>query len=285
MTSQKNEFAVPKKDALTKEIYSHFRKKFGLGELGIVESVCVASMLLDNQKSFSIIVISPSGHLKSSILADVVQMFPSNTVVIPSRNTPYGLSRDFGVSKLKDRTWINNDMVRTFTGIGKTKIEEIVGFYAEMMSEGQSGSATAFSSMFKDCRMNMIGNIALNSYRDVKDKFITSTFAERILQLSYLMDKNVIRHKTDKKLPLCNQLRNIVLGHKNIVLSKKQKENVYEISDALSKIAHYEEHSMRPDEIVESFICAYALLNGRDKVVNSDFDVFIKLMPFFRRVV
>jgi hypothetical protein len=276
---------------MAKAIFNHFEKKFLLGELGVVESVCISSLYLKNQKPFSLIVISPSGQMKSSIMRDITNMFPEHVTVIPSRHTPYGLS---GMEKLKWHTWLNNDMVRTFSGISKTKIEEIVGFYTELLTEGTSSSATARPSIFKDIRMNMIGNIALKSYSDVKDKFVTTTFNERILQVNYAKDKNDIRYKTLKNFPLSENLKNIMLANRlgdgyellDIVLSKKQKKEVYRLSDKLCNIALYEEGSMRPDEIVESFICAYALLNNnRPKLKKSDFDVFEKLIPFFRRVV
>lgn len=276
---------IPRRDKRANEIFKHFEKKFALGEVGVAEAVCIASMFLVGQRPFSLIVVSPSGQLKSSLTADVLRIFPKYTVLIKSRHTPVGLSKDYGISQLGNKTWVNNDMVRTFTGISKVKIEEIVGFYSELMSEKTSGSSTAFSVALDKCKMNMIGNIALVSYKSVQDKFISSTFAERILFLSYVRDKNVIREKTIRDYPLCNQLQDIKLETTDIVVTKNQKKEIYLLSDDLTKIAHYEKFSMRPDEIVESFLCSYALLNGRKKLMKSDFQVFRDMMPLFKRVV
>lgn len=276
---------IPKKDKMAAAIYRHFQKKFSLGEIGLIQSCCIASMMLKEQKAFSLIVVAPSGQMKSTIIEDTVRMFPEHTVQIESRHTPTGLAREYGETKLNNKTWINNDMVRTFTGITRIKIEEIVGFYAELMSEKTSGSATAFSSKLKNCKMNMIGNIAMVSYKKVEDKFISSTFAERIMFTSYIRDKNTIRYKTDKKLKLCNQLLGIKLEPSSIKPTKEQKKKIYEMSDKLTRIAHYEKFSMRPDEIVESFLCSYALLNKRSILTKTDFEVFEWLMPYFKRII
>lgn len=275
---------IPKSDKIAYNIYKHFYEKFRLGEIGVVEAVCVASMFLKKQKPFSLIIVAPSGQMKSSIMDDVVKIFPEKILMLSSRHTPFGLVKEYG-DKLKNKTWVNNDMVRTFTGISRTKIEEIVGFYSELMSEKTSGSATAFGSALKDCKMNMIGNIAMISYNDVKDKFITATFSERVLFFVYVIDKNDIRFKTKKGMPIMDSLINIQLKETEFIISKKQKIRICELSDKLVEIAHYGQYSMRPDEIVESFICAYALLNGRDKIKDSDFKTFESLFPFFKRVI
>lgn len=275
---------IPRNDKIANRIYKHFYEKFRLGEIGVVEAVCVASMFLKKQKPFSLIIVAPSGQMKSSIMDDVVKMFPENILMLSSRHTPFGLVKEYG-DKLKNKTWVNNDMVRTFTGISRTKIEEIVGFYSELMSEKTSGSATAFGSALKDCKMNMIGNIAMISYNDVKDKFISATFSERVLFFVYVIDKNDIRYKTKKGMPMVDSLMNLSLSPTEINISKQQKKRICDISDDLVKIAHYGQYSMRPDEIVESFICAYALLNGRNKIKESDFKVFEDLFPFFKRII
>lgn len=279
------EMKIPRSDMVSREIYRHFSRKFMMGELGIVESACIASLLVKKQRPVNVIVVAPSGQLKSSIVNDIYRMFPDNVIRIKSRMTPYGVVKEFGEQKLRSHTWIINDMVRTFTGISKIKIEEIVGWLSELMSEGSSGSSTAFASSIENCPMNLIGNIARVSYDSVRDKFMSSTFSERILQFNYVIDKNKIRHGTDKHLPLCRSLLRIKLKSRVFCVPKHHKKKIYGLSDDLTRISHYEKDSMRPDEIVEGFLCGYALLNGRNKLKNSDFMVFGQLLPFFRRIV
>lgn len=172
---------------VSKEIYKLFDKRYCLGCVGLMGAITVASLSVKNIKPLSIMIISPSGQLKSQITKTLIEMFPENITKIESRFTPYGLSEKYGKQRLDNKTWVINDMVRTFDGLSQVKISELVGWLGEMISEHEAGSSTARDTSLS-ARMNFIGNIALVSYKELSRKFISSTLSERLLQFGYCQD-------------------------------------------------------------------------------------------------
>src|SRR3990167_1615248 len=158
----------------TKEIHDYMQKKYCLGTLGVIEAVAAASLTITNIKPLSIMIISPSGQMKSQVAKEICDIFRENAVMIPSRFTPYGLSKKLGKPRLNNKTWIVNDMVRTFDGMPQVKVAEIVGWLSEIISEGKSDSITAQEADL-EAKMNLIGNIAIISYRETEKKFNSST--------------------------------------------------------------------------------------------------------------
>lgn len=273
---------IPKNDINANKIFKFFSKKYLIGETGLISAVCISSLKVKNVKPFSLMIVAPSGQMKSSIIKDIIKIFNEDIFLLSSRFTPYGVSTKVNHHELNNKTWIINDMVRTFDGISQTKIAEMVGFMAELMSEGKADSSTALSTSL-EAKMNLIGCIPNIKYKEIRELFLSSTFSERILQFQYIIKKTEIRKKSKKKLKWENGL--IKLNNHDVMLPRKYKKYLYELSDKLTKIAHYEKESMRTDEIVLSFLSGYALLNGRNKIRKSDLKIFEHLLQFFRRVV
>ncbi len=280
---------IPPKDNNTKELYRYFEKRFKLGELAIVQAAAICSLdaykpSAGMPKPLSLMIISPSGTLKSTISDKIAPLFSKTVKVISSRFTPYGLAKRNSKESLDRKTWIINDMVRTFSGLSNTKLAETVGWLTELLSEGSAGSDTAMEAKL-DAKINIIGNIALASYRDLSDKFIASTFAERLLQFSYVIDKEYIRKRIQAPEPRI-RLTNIKENKSwEITMTKAQQKEIYKLGDELTVFGQYEKQSLRPDEMVKAFIAGYARLNDRHAIKRSDIDIFRQLMPKFKRVV
>src|SRR3990167_10662251 len=83
---------ISAKDEISRMIYNYYNQKCGLGVIALIESIAIASLQL-NIKPLSILVISPSGQMKSSLTQEIYRTFPENTINIDSRFTPYGLSK------------------------------------------------------------------------------------------------------------------------------------------------------------------------------------------------
>jgi hypothetical protein len=268
---------IPRSDKNAKAAYEAFQKAYQLGDLAIVEIAAACSLDHVGIKPLNVIIISPSGTLKSTIIKKIMGCYNSNYVMINSRFTPYGVTK-----KYKDlaKTWIVNDLVRSFAGQSATKIEETIGWLTELMSEGHAGSDTAMEAELT-ARMNLIANIATMTYRDVKDQFIKTTFAERVLQFNYTIDKNYVRHAK----PIAFPSFKLATIKKFVPLTKLQIKKKFELGDMLTTVGQYEVKSLRPDEMVQAFVYGYARMNNRNEVKNSDFDIFKQLLPKFKRVV
>jgi len=259
-------------------IYKYFEKRYKLGELALIEAITIKSLDFKEIKPLSLMVISPSGTLKSTITKQIVSLFP-NVLFIHSRFTPYGLSKLNQKKSLNNMSWIINDMVRTFSGQPATKIAETVGWLTELMSEGHAGSDTANEAEIT-ARMNIIGNIAVTAYKDLQRKFIETTFAERILQYSYGIDKNYIRNAKNDPLPKI-RLKKVAY----FKLTPKEKKAIYNLGDKLTTLGQYETQSMRPDEMVKAFLYGHATLKTHNYIKKSDYILFDSLIQKFRRVM
>lgn len=269
---------------VSKEIYRYYQRKYCLGCVGLISAITVASLTVDKIKPLSIMIISPSGQLKSTLMNSLADVFPENIVKIPSRFTPYGLSEKFGSQKLNNKTWIVNDMVRTFDGLSQVKISELVGWLGEMISEHEAGSSTAKDTQLM-AKMNLIGNIALVSYKELARKFISSTLSERMLQFGYFQDVDIIRKKSDRNYKPNPKKLKIILKPSKITVTKQQQKEIYSLSDKLKYIADYEKYSLRPDEIILAFLAGHAKLNKRNRINKSDFNMFIQMIEHLKKIL
>jgi hypothetical protein len=274
---------VAPSNKVSMEIYKAFQRKYLLGGLAVLEATCVASLYLKNIKPFSLVVVSPSGSMKSSLLSDIYNVFEKYAFQIESRFTPYGLSSMPDKHLLDNKTWMINDMVRTFDTLNPTKAQELVGWLAELMTEGHAGSATAKEAILT-ARMNLIGNIALVKYKEVKKYFISSTFAERVVQYFYTIEKDKIRsHNCSPNIPISISLPEFEM--KEVTIPSTYKKIVYMLSNNLQVLQQYDKESVRTDEITKSILCAHALLNGRTKINKTDVNFLLALFPNLKRVV
>lgn len=259
-------------DIVSKEIFKEFEKKYCLGNLALLQASSIASLHVKNHPAFSVLVVSPSGTMKSSVLEDIQKIFYDQTFLIASRFTPYGISSMDNKHQLNNRTWMINDMVRTFDTLSEIKAKELVAWMAELMTEGHAGSETAKEAKI-EAHMNMIGNLALIKYKDVISFFKSSTFVERLIQFHYTIDKAKLRKKNMKKYSIT--IPQIKIASSDVDIPKKYQKIVWKIADELMIKQQYEKESMRPDTIVESIVTGHALLNGRKTVNKNDF-IFIK---------
>ncbi len=264
----------------SKKVWQYFEKKFLLGDLGLSQAICISSLKATNIKPFSILVVAPSGQMKSSVSEDMEKIFEEHTIIIPSRFTPYGISNCN--LALDNRTWMINDMVRTFDGLAHTKLAELVGFLAELMSEGIADSSTAKSSKI-EARMNLLANIPLKKYREVAEKFISSTMAERFIQFPFMKKRKDIRAKANKSMKVDFSID--LMDPCKFEIPKSYTKKIFELSNELTKVGQYELESLRVDEIVRSLIAGHGILNGRTKATIEDFKVIKYLLPNFRRSV
>lgn len=275
---------IDKRNETSWKLYDIFQHRYCLGVTGVVGAIAIASLSIRNIKPLSLMLVAPSGQMKSQITRDLCLMFPKNTYMITSRFTPYGLSHKVGQANLDGRTWVVNDMVRTFDGLSQVKISETVGWLAEMMSEGHAGSATAQEAELT-ARMNIMGNLALISYVDLQRKFVTSTLNERILQFGYFVDKCLVREKSDRDYGNNPHPFQIELKDSMLALPRKEKKKIYSYADKLGIIAHYEKQSMRPDEIIMAFLAGHAKLNGRHELNKSDYKFLDMIFRHFRKLI
>jgi len=275
---------INSKNKASREIFDVFQKRYRLGTVGVVGACVIASLTVTNCKPVSLILVSPSGQMKSQIMRDLSLMFPKNSVMLESRFTPYGLSKRVGESNLNNKTWIVNDMVRTFDGLSQTKISDLVGWLTEIISEGKAGSTTA-NEYSMSARMNLLGSLAVVSYEELKRKFMSSTLNERILQFTYYVDKSVVREETRKQYRVGDAGLVKEFAPSVVEIREKDKKKSYEYADRLCVLGGYEKYSLRPDEMVVSLLSSHAKLNGRQKVNDSDFEFLDAIFPYFRRMI
>jgi len=274
---------IPKNDKIAHEIFRQFEKKYMLGELAVVEAVSVASLYVNDDVPVSVMAIGPTGQFKTSLMRDLIKIFPDYVYEIDSRFTAYGLSVKVGGEKLNMKAILINDMVRTLDTLSDIKVKELASWLAELLTEGKAGSTTAQEARL-EARTCLIGNIAINKFRETLEFFKSSTLSERILQFYFIKQKKDIRERTHPKLVISISV-NVNLLKKSVEIPKCFRKRIWKISDILAVRQQYELQSLRPDQIVRSFLKGYALLNGRNKVRMSDIKVFESLMPNFKRLV
>lgn len=263
----------PKDCKISQQIYNYFQKKFCLGYLGLFECVSVASIKTLNIKPISILVISPSGHFKSSVMNDILIMFPNETKLMPSWFTDYGIVKEFSEAELNNRIWCFNDLVSTFGSLSQSKANRVASFLAELLSEGYTATATYRGRKELRLRIGLIGNIARDMWRKKKVDFLINTFRERILEFHYELDWDNV--KTDRSLKPFQ----INIKENSVEIPKKFHKIIKSKAKELEQIRR---SSSRPrnSDYIESFLCSHANLNGRNKVTRSDLTVFNKILEF-----
>ena len=67
----------------SEKIYRKFQQKYRFGDLGLYESIALASTQVEGLKiPLSTAIISPPGEAKTQILKDVLSMFPESTHIL-----------------------------------------------------------------------------------------------------------------------------------------------------------------------------------------------------------
>lgn len=272
---------VPATDKIANLIIKEFQHKHLLGDLALMEFVVCANLQTENRQRLNLIVVGASGQRKSAVMDDIKLCLDKNIFLIDSRFTPYGISNMKNKDRLNNRTWLINDMVRTFNTLSPTKKHELISWLAELMSEAKAGSTTAKEAHL-DCRMNMVGNIPTVNYSTIKDFFDESTFNERVIQMFVDTKKDDVRKLGHEEYQI-NKTLKLNFIKKKIEIPKELNQKIFNLSDDISKLQYYEKESTRPDAIVKAFLIGYAHLNGRTKVKESDLDVLRQFKPYLER--
>lgn len=253
-------------------LHDLFEKHFSLGDLGVFNAVVMHSLRTENP--ISALVVAPSGQFKSSVGVATKALFGKMMYRMEERFSEYGIIQHWNPTSMDNRTWYINDFVMTFDGLSREKTSRLLTFLSVMLSEGEAGirNYTAPGKTIK-AHVNLLGNIALSRFEDMKQNMKSSTFYERVFIYNYVLDRNLVRERTERMLrfPKVRLRPSPCLTPKPFPVSLRSQ--VYALSDKLGTIG-YSSGNVRYDNLVKGWLQGHALLNGRKVPEECDVKVF-----------
>ncbi|MEM2933227.1 MAG: hypothetical protein QW622_03430 [Candidatus Pacearchaeota archaeon] len=265
---------------ISEKIYEAFKEKYGFGECGLFESICVASTKVTNlDLCLSSIIIAPSGDAKTSMLTDVHKIFPKDMILYKGLVTEYYIAKDG--EKIKSRPYCIavNDLTDIIKTQPKRRVAGILTFFKNII-DGQGQILTAQNTIDIKAKVSVILNIPKSIFDRKSVTFITTTFLDRTIPFNFEMNWSEW-----EKLYLENKLKEvkikpIALKPMPINIDKKYELPIVERAKMLSNLKY--SGLARNIKLVKALLCGNALLNKRKELSDADFEVFDKLKKFFR---
>ena len=123
---------------VAKNIYDYFEDKYGLGMIGLLKCITVASVTKKNIIPLNLLVVAPSRQYKSRTSKELSDIFPKSYMVhLGSDFTIHSLIKDYdGGKKINNKCCLLNDMVLLFGTKRKETKTRLTSGLAEYLSDG-----------------------------------------------------------------------------------------------------------------------------------------------------
>jgi len=266
-------------------IYRRFQKKYRFGDLGLFESIALASTQAEGLKvALSAAVVSPPGEAKTRILRDVLSMFPEETyLLVDGAITEYHLAKDQKYETLSHRLFCINDIEDIIRTYPRRRVAGILSFLKNLI-DGHAQILTKTEAIDREARsfgvlMNVPEYLLVDARGKLRSQFL-GTFFDRTIPFRFRTDWEKWKPYWDGKklkeidLPIIELERGPVKW--DFAGFRKR------ISDEARRLATLKFSGLpRNIELLTAFLCGSALLNGRDRICREDFETLGRLKQYF----
>jgi hypothetical protein len=266
-------------------IYRAFQGKYRFGDLGLFESVALASTQVEGLRiALSTAVISPPGEAKTRILSDVLSMFPETSyVLVDGAITEYHIAKEKKYEDLNNKLFCINDIEDIIRTYPRRRVAGILSFLKNLI-DGHAQILTKNDAIDRTARnfgvlINVPENLLIDSRGNLRDQFL-GTFFDRTIPFRFRTDWEKWKPYWDGHRLKESALPTIELERASV----KWDLNGFRrrISQEATKLATLKFSSLpRNIDLVTAFLCGSALLNGRERISNEDFIVLAQLKKYF----
>jgi hypothetical protein len=269
----------------SEQIFRHFRGKYRFGELGLFESIQLASTQVEGVRfPLSSGVISPPGEAKSDILREVLSMFPESThILVDGGITEYHIAEKKAYEDLNYKLFCLNDIEDIIKAYPRRRVAGILGFLKNLI-DGHGQILTKNDTIDRRADnfavlLNIPEYLLLDSKGKLRNQFL-ATFFDRTIPFHFKTD-------WEKWKPYWNAKKLKTATLDKIELERHPVKWDYcnfrkKISREASGLATLKYSGLpRNINLIKAFLCGSALLNGRDRICNEDFVTLEMMKPFF----
>ncbi len=269
----------------SKIVHRKFQEKYRFGDLGVFESVALASTQVENLKiALSTAIISPPGEAKTQILRDVLSMFPEDThILVDGSITEYHIHKEKKYEDLDYRLFCLNDIEDIIRAYPRRRIAGILAFFKNLI-DGHAQILTNTDTIDRRAKnfallVNIPEYLLIDERGKLKGQFL-GTFFDRVVPFRFKTDWEEWKPYWEKK-----KLKNIDVD----VIELERRPVKWDfrgfrkrISDQAQGLASLKFSGLpRNIELVTAFLCGSALLNGRDCVCEEDFKTLGNMKQYF----
>jgi len=251
----------------------------------LYEAIALASTQVEGLRlPLSTAIISPPGEAKTQILRDVLSMFPENThVLVDGAITEYHICKEKKYDDLNYRLFCLNDIEDIIRAYPRRRVAGILTFFKNLI-DGHAQILTGNDTFDKRAKnfgvlLNIPEYLLIDGSGKLRSQFL-GTFFDRVIPFRFKTDWQEWKPYWDER-----KLRNT--DAEVINLQRKPAEWDFDafrkrISDHAESLASLKFSGLpRNIELITAFLCGSALLNGRDRICDEDFETLNKMKHYF----
>jgi hypothetical protein len=229
-------------------------------------------------------IISPAGEAKTRILRDVLSIFPEKDyVLVDGAITEYHIAKEEKYQDLNHKLFCINDIEDIIRTYPRRRVAAILSFLKNLI-DGHAQILTKIDAIDRTAEcfgvlMNVPEYLLVDSAGKLRDQFL-GTFFDRTIPFRFRTDWEKWKPYWDRKKLKETQLPEIELERCAVKWDYGGFRS--RISDEARKLATLKFSGLpRNIDLVTAFLCGSALLNGRERITNYDFETFTRLKPYF----
>jgi len=266
-------------------IYKAFQKKNRFEELGLYESIALASTQVEGLKAtVSSAIISPPGEAKTDILKDVLSIFPDKTyILIDGAITEYHIAENKEYKNLDYRLFCLNDIEDIIKAYPRRRVAGILG-YVKNLIDGHGQILTKYDAIDTYVKgfgvlLNVPEYLLLDERGKLKGQFL-GTFFDRVVPFRFKTDWEEWKPYWDNRKLAGFDVEPMELPRRSVKWDFG--ENRKRISDEAKSLATLKFSGLpRNINLVTAFLCGSASLNNRDSICEEDFKTLDRLKSYF----
>jgi hypothetical protein len=253
--------------------------------LGLFESIQVASTQVEGINSpLSSAIISPPGEAKTTILRDVLSIFPESTyILVEGAITEYHIAEKKAYEDLNYKVVCLNDIEDIIGVYPRRRVAGILGFLKNLI-DGHGQILTKNDTIDRHAvnfsvLLNIPEYMLLDSRGKLRNQFL-ATFFDRTIPFHFKTDWEKWKPLWDAKKLKTGTLQKIDLPRHPVKWDYRDFRR--RISKQASGLATLKYSGLpRNINLITAFLCGSALLNGRDRICNQDFATLEIMKPYF----
>ena len=247
----------------SEKIHKAFQEKYRFGDLGLHESIALASTQVEGLKiALSTAIISPPGEAKTCILKDVLSMFPERThILVDGAVTEYHIAEEERFKDLNFRLFCLNDIEDIIKAYPRRRVAGILAFTKNLI-DGHAEILTKNETIDRHARnfgvlLNVPEYLLIDSKGKLRSQFL-GTFFDRVIPFRFKTDWEEWKPYWDT-----NRLRNVDLDR--IDLERRPVKWDFgafrkNISDEAQSLASLKYSGLpRNIDLITAFLCGSAL--------------------------
>jgi hypothetical protein len=229
-------------------------------------------------------IISPAGEAKTRILRDVLSVFPEEChLLVDGAITEYHIAKEQKYQDLSHKLFCINDVEDIIRAYPRRRVAAILSFLKNL-TDGHAQILTRTDAIDRTAEgfgvlMNVPEYLLIDSAGKLRNQFL-GTFFDRTIPFRFRTDWEKWKPYWDRRKLKETQLPEIELDRGTVKWDYAGFRK--RISNEAGNLATLKFSGLpRNIDLVTAFLCGSALLNGRDRIINHDFETFARLKPYF----